>query len=80
MPTFTASEVRANPHELTEETLRSRKPVVITSEKGNVVPLPEEDWNAVTETLHLLSVPEMRKSIHKGIETDALKLSETMYW
>ena len=29
----------------------------------------EEDWNAMAETLHLLSVPGMRESIKEGIET-----------
>ena len=29
----------------------------------------EEDWNAMAETLHLLSVPEIRESIKEGIET-----------
>lgn len=29
----------------------------------------EEDWNAMAETLHLLSVPEIRESIKEGMET-----------
>ena len=29
----------------------------------------EEDWNAMAETLYLLSVPGMRESIKEGMET-----------
>lgn len=80
MLTLTVTEARANLYKLIEETLQSREPVVITGEKGNAALLPEEDWNAITETLHLLSIFGMRESIRKGIETDVAKLSETPEW
>ena len=80
MSTLTATEARANLYKLIEKTLQSHEPVVITGKKGNAVLLSEEDWNAVTETLHLLSVPGMRESIREGMETDVAELSEMLDW
>ncbi len=80
MKTLTATEARANFHKLIEKTLQSHEPIVIMGKKGNAVLLPEEDWNAVTETLYLLSVPKMRESVRKGIETDVTELFETLNW
>ena len=37
--------------------------------RDNAVLVSEEDWNAMAETLHLLSVPGMRESIKEGMET-----------
>ena len=80
MSILTATEARANLYKLIEKTLQSHEPVVITGKKGNAVLLSEEDWNAVTETLHLLSVPRMRESIREGMETYVSELSETLDW
>ena len=80
MSVLTATEARANLYKLIEKTLQSHEPVVITGKKGNAVLLSEEDWNAVTETLHLLSIPGMRESIREGMETDVAELSETLDW
>lgn len=80
MAILTATEARTNFYKLIEKTLQSHEPVVITGKKGNAVLLSEEDWNAVTETLYLLSVPGMRESIRGGMETDVLELSETLEW
>ena len=33
----------------------------------NAVLVAEEDWNAINETLYLLSVPGMRESIQEGM-------------
>ena len=35
-------------------------PIFITGKRGNAVLLAEDDWRALNETLHLLSVPGMR--------------------
>jgi len=46
-----------------DETTENHQPIVITGKRGNAVLVSEEDWNAIAETLHLLSVPGMRESI-----------------
>ncbi len=40
----------------------------------------EEDWNAISETLYLLSVPGMRQSIKEGLEQDLSDCSTELDW
>jgi antitoxin YefM len=80
MSVLTATKARAKLYKLIEETLASHEPVVITGKKGNAVLLSEADWNAVSETLYLLSVPGMRESIREGMATDAADLTEDLDW
>jgi prevent-host-death family protein len=63
MATLNATEARANLYKLIDETTVNHEPVIITGKRGNAVLLAEEDWNAINETLYLLSVPGMRESI-----------------
>lgn len=79
MATLNITEARANLHKLIDETSVSHEPVVITGKRGNAVLLAEDDWNAINETLHLLSVPEMRESIledmQESIDSSATELN-----
>lgn len=40
----------------------------------------EEDWNAIQESLHLLSVPGMRESIREGLQTPVEECDEEPGW
>jgi len=40
----------------------------------------EEDWNSVSETLRLLSVPGMRESIQTGMNESLSECSEELDW
>jgi PHD/YefM family antitoxin component YafN of YafNO toxin-antitoxin module len=68
MATFNATEARANLYKLIEDTAVNHEPVIIAGKRGNAVLLAEEDWNAINETLYLLSVPGMRESIIDGMQ------------
>ena len=68
MTTLTVTEAPANPYKLIDDTSVNHEPVIITGERGNAVLLAEGDWNAITETLHLVSVPGMRDSILAGMQ------------
>ena len=68
MTTLNVTEARANLYKLIDDTTVSHEPVVITGKRGNAVLLSEDDWNAINETLHLLSVPGMRESIVEGMQ------------
>ena len=46
--------------------------MLITGKRGNAVLLPEADWNAIQETLHLVSIPGMRET-DPGERLDGLK-------
>ena len=68
MTTLNATEARANLYKLIDDTTVNHEPVIITGKRGNAVLLAEEDWNAINETLYLLSVPGMRESIIDGMQ------------
>ncbi len=61
--TITAAEAKNEIQNLIDETAASHRPILITAERHNAILLSEEDWNALQETLHLLSIPTMRESI-----------------
>ena len=67
MTTVNVTEARANLYKLIDDASVSHEPVVITGKRGNAVLLAESDWNAINETLYLLSVPGMRESILEGM-------------
>jgi antitoxin YefM len=67
MNTLNASEAREKLYRLLDETAKEHEPILITGPRSNAVLVGEEDWNAVQETLHLLSVPGMRESIREGM-------------
>ena len=54
------TEARANLYKLIDDTSVNHEPVVITGKRGNAVLLAEDDWNAINETLHLLTMHRVR--------------------
>lgn len=80
MNSITITEARANLYRLIDETASSHKPVLISGKRSNAVLVSEEDWNAIQETLYLLSVPGMRESIQEGMETPIDECSEELDW
>ncbi|ADQ07879.1 prevent-host-death family protein [Caldicellulosiruptor hydrothermalis 108] len=73
MKTIPVTKVRQNIYKILEQVRISSEPIQITSKKGNVVLISEEDWNAIQETLYLLSIPNLRESI---LEADKVPLNE----
>jgi PHD/YefM family antitoxin component YafN of YafNO toxin-antitoxin module len=67
MNTFNTAEAQVKLHALIDEAIATHQPIMITGEKGNAVLVAEDDWKAINETLHLLSVPGMRVSIQDGM-------------
>ena len=80
MTTLNVTEARANLYKLIDDTLVKHKPVVITGKRGNAVLLAEDDWNAINETLHLLSVPGMRESILEGMQESIDSAATELNW
>jgi PHD/YefM family antitoxin component YafN of YafNO toxin-antitoxin module len=54
--------------------------VQITGKRGNAVLLSVDDWRAIQETLHLVSIPGLRESILAGKATDTSELSSEPGW
>ena len=80
MTILNATEARSRLYSLIDETAETHEPIVITGKRGNAVLLSENDWNAIRETLHLLSVPGMRESIKEGLAEPADSCSKELDW
>ncbi|RME11471.1 MAG: type II toxin-antitoxin system Phd/YefM family antitoxin [Bacteroidetes bacterium] len=80
MTILNATEARSKLYSLIDETAKTHQPIVITGKRGNAVLVSEEDWNAISETLHLMSIPGMRESIKEGMETPVSECSEELDW
>ena len=80
MTILNATEARSKLYNLIDETASSHQPIVITGKRANAVLISEEDWNAISETLFLVSIPGMRKSIKEGLSTDLSVCSKELDW
>lgn len=80
MQTLTASEARANLYRLIDQAAESHQPIVISGKRSNAVLISAEDWDAIQETLFLLSIPGMRESIKEGMAEPADACSKELDW
>ena len=80
MATVTATEARSKLYKLIDEAENSHEPIIITGKRGNAVLVSESDWNAIKETLYLLSIPGMRESIREGMEESLEESSKKLDW
>ena len=70
MTAITATKARENIYQLIQDVNTNCAPVTITNQKGkNAVLIGEEDWQAIEETLHLMTIPGMTESIIEGGKT-----------
>ncbi len=70
MTSINATKARENLYKLITEVNESSTPITITNSRGkNAVLLAENDWNAIEETLYLMSVPGLAESIIEGGKT-----------
>jgi antitoxin YefM len=77
---LTASAARANLYRLIDEATASHQPIVIAGKNASAVLVSAEDWAAMQETLHLLSVPGIRESIRKAMAEPLSKSSRALKW
>lgn len=80
MTILSASEARSKLYRLIDQAAESHEPITITGKRGNAVLISEEDWKAVQETMHLLSIPGMRESIREGLATPIEECEEEAGW
>jgi len=64
---ISASKARATLFRLIDQTSKSHQPIHISGKRASAVLVSADDWQAIQETLYLLSVPCMRESIKKGM-------------
>lgn len=80
MTSMTATEARKQLYALLDEVADSHEPVQIAGKRNSAVLVSEDDWRAIQETLHLMSIPGMRESIVKGLKTPAEKCRKELDW
>ena len=80
MTIINVTEARSRLYSLIDEASESHQPIVITGKRSNAVLVSEEDWNAISETLHLMSIPGMSESIKEGMSEPISNCSEELDW
>ena len=80
MAVLTASSARANLYRLIDQAAESHQPIVIAGKKASAVLVSTEDWAAIQETMHLLSVPGMRESIRKAMAEPLARSARGLKW
>ena len=80
MRTINVTKARANLYNLLIEASESHEPIQITGKKSNAILVSEEDRHSIQETLYLLSIPGMRKSIIEGLNSDVDTDTQKLEW
>ena len=80
MPHMDGTEARKRLYSLLDDVAASHEPIEITGKRSNAVLVSEDDWRAVQETLHLLSIPGMRESILEGMAAPVEELGDKLDW
>jgi antitoxin YefM len=80
MTSLTASQARANLFNLVDTIATQHTPIQITGKRHNAVLVSADDWQAINETLYLVSIPGMRKSIINGMKTPIKKCIKKIEW
>ena len=80
MNILNATEARSKLYWLIDEAAETHEPVVITGKSRNAVLISEEDWNAISATMYLLSVPGMRESIKEDLSKNLSDCSKEIDW
>ncbi len=80
MNTLTASEARSNLYRLMDQAAESHPPIVMSGKRTNSVLVSAEDWEAIQETLYLLSIPSMRESIKQGMAEPVKNCAKELNW
>jgi len=80
MTTLTTSQARAQLFHLVDAAVTTHHPVQIQGRRAAAVLVSAEDWDAIQETLYLLSVPGMRDSLVKNMKTPVSKCAKKLPW
>jgi antitoxin YefM len=66
MDYLSASKARENLFRLIDRVAETHDPVLIKGKRAEAVLVAKEDWEAIQETLYLISIPGMKESILEG--------------
>ena len=80
MTTISATMARKSLYTLLDDVAESHIPVQIAGKRNSAVLVSDDDWRAIQETLHLNSIPGMRESIIKGLNTPVEECAKEIVW
>lgn len=68
MPTTNATELRKKLFKTLGNVIEFNEPVTVNTKKGNAVIISESDYDAMMETIYIMSQPKLVKRIKDGEE------------
>jgi PHD/YefM family antitoxin component YafN of YafNO toxin-antitoxin module len=74
------NDVQENFEQVLDDVLVSGEPVEIQKETGNAILVSEEVWRGLVETLNLVSIPGMQKTIHSGMRSPITDTKTALDW
>lgn len=80
MNVISVTNARSQLYKLLDEVALSSQPVHITGKRNDAVLVSKEDWDAIEETLYLLSIPGMRESLIEGYNTPLEECDDDPGW
>ena len=80
METLKVSEARKVLYGLVDDVAEAHAPVHIAGKRNSAVLISLDDWNAIQETVYLLSIPGMRESIREGLDTPVEECEQDLDW
>lgn len=80
MEIYTTSQARTNLFKLVEQVGQNHEPTYIVGKKNKVVLIAEDDYQAMQETLYLMSKPGLKESIIKANEEPLDTYQENLNW
>ena len=75
-----SEDVEANFEQVLDDVLVSGGPIKIVKDTGNAILVSEEIWRGMIETLNLVSMPGMRKSILSGMREPIAHTTTALDW
>ena len=80
MKNITVTQARKDIYSLVESVEEEHQPIQINGKHNSAILISESDWQAMQETLYLLSIPNMRESIREGLDIDPDNCDEDIEW
>ena len=62
-----------NLDKLIDQVTKSHQPIIIAGGKVNAILISQDHWNGIQETLHLIKIPSMHRSIKQAMAEPLVK-------
>lgn len=80
MSIINVAALRKNLYGIVESVARYNKAVTVTSKAGNVVIVSESEYNAMSETIYLMSAPGLHRELTKAKASKYIDYDPKQEW